>query len=158
MGRLVIGDLELPRYFHQGYDIAGSHPDCNGLGFSIHPRHRDSEAKHRGYPVLRPAHTTMQALRHARDRVADRPQEEAEDCERNETHAQMLDYVIDRLKTRPVGDDEETLTFHSGDAPGLGLSLQSWWGFHILERVAAISPLAVVHEECMCICHYAMAV
>jgi len=63
----VDGRKSLARWFREGYDTEGEREGCNGLGLSIWAR--SERASHRGYPILNPAQTTLQALSKASQRA-----------------------------------------------------------------------------------------
>ena len=71
---------------------------CVSFQFEERPQHQvvDGYASHRGYPILKPPHTTNQALTRVRDRVQDRARDETVDLHQQDySHTGWLTYMRD---------------------------------------------------------------
>eukprot|EP00929_Paragymnodinium_shiwhaense_P034054 TRINITY_DN18572_c0_g1_i1.p1 TRINITY_DN18572_c0_g1~~TRINITY_DN18572_c0_g1_i1.p1 ORF type:complete len:527 (+),score=37.62 TRINITY_DN18572_c0_g1_i1:117-1583(+) len=123
----------LAAWFRDGYDPADSIQGCNGLGLSIWPR--SQRARHRGYPLFRPATTTRRALQ----RLAERERSDTESPELREETLRALDIVNGALQVRrdEQDGDDETLTLDSqvrprrnrGTAKGRAWGRSSAWNY-----------------------------
>lgn len=88
------------QWFKEGYDLPSRW--YNGLGLSIWPRRCYKNPKHRGYPFLDPAGTTLMGLQRVAQRMRD-----------GDTGRSMLDWVLTHVRKKRIGPDEETLTCFS---------------------------------------------